>query len=303
LEIEMTIRLGANPIGWSNDDLREIGGETPLATCLAEAREAGFEGMELGNKFPREAAALKAALAPYGLACIGGWHSIALLDRSAREEFDLAKPHRDLLKAMGTDVFIVAETSNAIHGDRTRPLSQRPHLPAGGWKAYGDKMTELAELLTDEGLKLCYHHHMGTIVQSEADIQAFMANTSPSVHLLLDTGHATWGGADPVALARRYRSRISHVHCKDVREAQIMEAHAGDWSFLDSILGKGDELGVYTVPGDGVVDYVGVFRELKGYSGWVVLEAEQDPKKAPTLAYAKMGVAYLKAAFEESGLV
>jgi inosose dehydratase len=303
LEIEMTIRLGANPIGWSNDDLKEIGGETPLETCLAEAKEAGFEGMELGNKFPREPAALKAALAPFGLVCVGAWYSIELLKRSAREEFDLAKPHRDLLKAMGTDVFIVAETSNAIHGDRAAPLSKRPHLPAGEWKAYGAKITELAELLATEGFRLCYHHHMGTIVQSEADIQAFMANTTPPVHLLLDTGHATWGGADPAQLARRYKSRISHVHCKDVRAAKMEEAHAGDWSFLDSILGKGAELGVYTVPGDGMVDYVGVFRELKGYSGWVVLEAEQDPKKAPTLAYAKKGVAHLRAAFKESGLV
>ena len=276
----MTIRLGANPIGWSNDDLQEIGGETPLESCLAEAREAGFEGMELGNKFPREATALKAALTPFDLACIGGWHSIELLQRSAREEFDLAKPHRDLLKAMGTDVFIVAETSNAIHGDRAKPLSQRPHLPAGDWKAYGAKITELAERLAAEGLKLCYHHHMGTIVQSEADIDA-------SVH---------W------ATTVMGKSRISHVHCKDVREAKMEEARAGDWSFLEAILGKGEELGVYTVPGDGIVDYVGVFRELKGYSGWVVLEAEQDPKKAPTLAYAKKGVAHLRAAFKESGL-
>jgi inosose dehydratase len=299
----MTIRLGANPIGWSNDDLQEIGGDTPLETCLAEAREAGFEGMELGNKFPREAGALKAALAPYGMACVAGWLSIELLKRSAREEFVLAKPHRDLMKAMGTDVFIVAETSNAIHGDRAKPLSRRPHLPAGAWKDYGAKITELADLLAAEGLKLCYHHHMGTIVQSEADIQAFMANTSPPVNLLLDTGHATWGGADPAALAHRYKTRISHVHCKDVREAKMREAQAGDWSFLDSILGKGAELGVYTVPGDGMIDYVSVFKELRGYSGWVVLEAEQDPKKAPSLPYAKKGVAHLKAAFVESGLV
>jgi inosose dehydratase len=299
----MTIRLGANPIGWSNDDLQTVGGDTPLETCLAEAREAGFEGMELGHKFPREAKALKAALAPYGMACVGGWHSIKLLKRSAREEFELAKPHRELMKAMGTDVFIVAETSNAIHGDPAKPLSQRPHLPAGGWKDYGAKITELADLLADEALKLCYHHHMGTIVQSEADIQAFMANTSPPVNLLLDTGHATWGGADPAALARRYRTRISHVHCKDVREDKMNEARAGDWSFLDSILGVGDDLGVYTVPGDGMVDYVAVFKELRGYSGWVVLEAEQDPKKAPSLPYAKKGVAHLKAAFKESGLV
>ncbi len=298
----MPIRIGANPIGWSNDDMQEIGGTTPLETCLAEAREAGMEGMELGNKFPREAGALKAALAPYGLACIGGWHSIELLNRSAREEFDLAKPHRDLLKAMGTDVFIVAETSNAIHGRRDLPLSRRPRLREEDWAGYGAKITELAELLAAEGFRLCYHHHMGTIVETEADIHAFMAHTRPPAMLLLDTGHATWGGSDPAELAKRYRDRIGHVHVKDVRAAVMEQARREDWSFLDSILGKGQELGVYTVPGDGMVDYPAVFRALPGYSGWVVIEAEQDPEKANPLRYAKLGVANLKRYLAEAGL-
>ena len=298
----MAIRIGANPIGWSNDDLQEIGGETPLETCLAEAREAGIVGMELGNKFPREPAALKAALAPYGMACIGGWHSIELLTRSAAEEFALAKPHRDLLKAMGTDVFIVCETSNTIHGSRGIPLSKRPVMDPAAWVSYGAAVTDFASRLADEGLKLCYHHHMGTIVQTEAEIDAFMAATKPPVNLLLDTGHATWGGSDPAVLAARYRDRISHVHCKDVRPDKRRQAEAEDWSFLDSILGKGDDLGVYTVPGDGSVDYVEVFKALKGYAGWVVLEAEQDPHKANPLAYAKRGVAHLKAALKEAGL-
>jgi myo-inosose-2 dehydratase len=297
------IRIGANPIGWSNDDLQEIGGDTPLETCLAEAREAGFEGMELGNKFPREAGALKAALAPFGLACIGGWHSIELLKRSAKEEFAAAAAHRTLLKAMGTNVFIVAETSNTIHGDRSKPLSQRPRMAAGDWAGYGAKMTELADLLAADGLKLCYHHHMGTIVQTPQDIDALMAATGPSVHLLLDTGHATWGGGDPVAIARTYRSRISHFHAKDVRRDMMEQARKNDWSFLDSILGPGDSLGVYTVPGDGMVEYVAVFKELPGYSGWVVVEAEQDPKKANPLAYAKRGVANLRRYLAEAKLV
>jgi len=298
----MTIRIGANPIGWSNDDLLEIGGDTPLETCLAEAREAGVEGMELGNKFPRAPTALKATLAPYGLACIGGWRSIELLKRSAREEFEAAAAHRALLKAMGTSVFIVAETSNAIHGDRGKPLSERPKLRDEEWADYGARITELAQLLADERFALCYHHHMGTIVQSEEDIDAFMNATQAPVHLLLDTGHATWGGADPAALASRYRARISHVHCKDVREAAMKEAQAADLSFLDSILGVGDALGVYTAPGDGMVNYEAVFAALVGYSGWVVLEAEQDPLKANPLAFAKKGVAHMRKALRTSGL-
>ncbi len=299
----MSIRIGANPIGWTNDDLQEIGGSTPLETCLAEAKESGVEGMEFGHKFPREGAALKAKLASFGMVFVGGWYSTELLKRSARDEFEAAKPHITMTKGAGANIVIAAETSNAIHGDRSKPLSQRPRLAKDDWQGFGAKMTEFAERLADQGLRLCYHHHMGTIIQSERDIDAFMAHTRPPVHLLLDTGHARWGGADPAGLARAYRSRIGHVHCKDVREAKMRESNAGDWSFLDSILGQGAELGVYTVPGDGMIDYVAVFKALKGYSGWVVLEAEQDPKKAPTLPYAKKGIAHLRGALKEAGLV
>jgi inosose dehydratase len=298
----MSIRIGANPIGWTNDDLQEIGGDTPLETCLAEAGEAGVEGMEFGHKFPREGAALKAKLASSGMVFVGGWYSTELLKRSAREELEAAKSHIAMTKGAGASIVIAAETSNAIHGDRSKPLSQRPRLAKDDWAGFAAKMTEFAERLAAQGLKLCYHHHMGTIIQSERDIDAFMAHTKPPVHLLLDTGHARWGGADPAKLARAYRSRIGHVHCKDVREMKMRQSNAEDWSFLDSILGMGSDLGVYTVPGDGMIDYAAVFKELPGYSGWVVLEAEQDPKKAPALPYAKKGVAHIRGALEEAGL-
>lgn len=298
----MPIRIGANPIGWSNDDLQEIGGETPLATCLAEAREAGFEGMELGHKFPREPQALRSALAPFGMACISGWYSAELLKRDADEEMRHLRPHLDLLKAMGSTVLVFAETSNAIHDDRSKPLSQRPVMKAGDWAEFGRRITEVAERTLAEGVRLVYHHHIGTIVESGDDIDAFMAATGEAAHLLLDTGHATWGGADPAALARRYRARISHVHAKDVRRAVMDQARREDWSFLDAVLGRGRELGVYTVPGDGVVDYPAVFRELPGYSGWIVVEAEQDPQKAHPLTYAKKGIAHLRQSLKEAGL-
>ena len=298
----MPIRIGANPIGWSNDDLQEIGGATPLETCLAEAREAGFVGMELGHKFPREPQALKAALAPFGMACISGWYSAELLKRDADEEMRHLRPHLDLLKAMGSSVLVFAETSNAIHGDRSKPLSQRPIMKAGDWAEFGRRITEVAERSLAEGVRLVYHHHIGTIVESADDIDAFMAATGEAAHLLLDTGHATWGGADPAALARKYRARISHVHAKDVRRAVMEQARREDWSFLDAVLGQGGELGVYTVPGDGMVDYPAVFRELKGYSGWIVVEAEQDPQKAHPLTYAKKGVAHLKQSLQAAGL-
>lgn len=299
----MAIHIGANPIGWSNDDLQHIGGKTTLETCLREAREAGFEGMELGHKFPREPQALKAALAPYGMACISGWYSAELLKRDADEEMKHLRAHLDLLRAMGSQVLVFAETSNAIHGDRSTPLSQRPVMKASDWAEFGRRMTQVAERTIGEGVRLVYHHHMGTVVESAVDIDALMQSTGDAVHLLLDTGHATWAGADPAALAKRYRARISHLHAKDVRKPVMEKARAKNWSFLDAVLGEGSELGVYTVPGDGMVDYRAVFHELPGYSGWVVIEAEQDPEKANPLVYAKKGVAHLKAALKDTGLI
>lgn len=293
----MVIRIGANPIGWSNDDMQELGGWIPLEQCLSEAKAAGFVGMELGNKFPREAAKLRPILAKYGHALIGGWHSIFLIERDAETEFAEAAHHRKLLKDMGTNVFIVAECTRTIHGDKSRPLSTRPKMTEAEWKRFTERLTKLAELLRADGFQLVYHHHMGTVVQTPEEIDRLMKETGDAVHLLLDTGHATWGGADPVKLARAYRKRISHVHCKDVRAAVRKEAEQKDWSFLDAVIA-----GVYTVPGDGMVDYVSVFKELPGYSGWVVVEAEQDPKKAEPAKYARLGYDNLVRFLKEGGL-
>ena len=293
----MTLRIGANPIGWSNDDMRTLGGDTPLETCLAEARAVGFVGMELGHKFPRTPEALRAALAPFDLACISGWYSASLLERDAEAELHALRPHLDLLKAMGSEVLVFAETSRAIHGEVDVALSRRPVLQPADWAAFGQRVTAVAEATLREGVRLVYHHHIGTVVQSAADIDAFMAATGPAVQLLLDTGHATWGGADPAALAARYRDRIGHFHAKDVRAAVMQRATAEDWSFLRSVVE-----GVYTVPGDGMVDFPAVLRALPGYAGWVVIEAEQDPARANPLAYATLGYANLRRYLAEAGL-
>lgn len=293
----MTIRIGANPIGWSNDDMLEIGGATPLEQCLAEAHEAGFTGMELGNKFPRKADKLRPILAAYGHDLVSGWYSVELLARDADAEWEASRAHRTLLREMGCKVMILAETSNAIHGQRNTPLSARPVLAKADWKQWADRIDAFSRRLRDEeGLQAVYHYHMGTIVQAENEIDRMMELTR-DLGLLLDTGHAVYAGADPVRLARHYRERIFHVHAKDVREEVMWQSRREDWSFLDSVLA-----GVYTVPGDGLIDYVSVFRALPGYSGWVVVEAEQDPEKANPLRYAKMGYANLVKFLGEAGL-
>jgi len=206
----MTIRIGANPIGWSNDDMRELGGEISLQTCLSEAKQAGFSGMELGHKFPREPAALRAALAPFDLACVSGWHSAGLLRHDAAAELRQLRPHLDLLKAMGSSVLVFAETSNAIHGDIATPLSRRPVLQAGQWAEFGRRMSEVADATLREGVRLVYHHHMGTVVQDEADIDALMAvfaedcvfeNTAPPPDGDSHTAAYVAGGLAALALA------------------------------------------------------------------------------------------------------
>jgi inosose dehydratase len=285
----MTVRIGANPIIWSNDDLRELGANTSLETCLSQARQIGFEGMELGHKFPREPAQLSAVLGRYGLRCISGWYSAQLLTRDAVTELRFLRPHLDLLKSVGSPVLVFAETTGAIHGALNEPLTKRPRLAAGEWREFGRRLTELARMTSEEGVQLAYHHHMGTVVQGEEDIDALMDVSGPEVGLLLDTGHAGFAGGDPVRLAKTYASRIRHVHAKDVRAAVREKARAGDWSFLQAVLA-----GVFTVPGDGCIDFAAVFRALRGYSGWVVLEAEQDPVQADPMTYASLGYANLR---------
>ena len=280
----MTVRLGTNPIGWSNDDLRELGAETPLETCLAEARLAGFDGIELGHKFPREASVLRPILERHGLALISGWYSANLLERDVTAELDAMRPHVTMLRALGCTVLILAETSNTIHGERSVALSGRPLLTDARWPMFASRLTALADAAAGEGLSIAYHHHMGTVVQTEAEIDRLMDTTGASVKLLLDTGHATFAGADPVALAHRYRGRIAHVHCKDVRRPVLEAACRDDLSFLDAVVA-----GVFTVPGDGTVDFPAVLAELPDYSGWLVVEAEQDPAKAHPLTFARLG--------------
>jgi inosose dehydratase len=295
----MPVRLGISPIGWSNDDLPELGGDTPLNVCLAEARLAGYEGIELGHKFPRDPGVLRPILEGHGLSLISGWYSGRLLERSVRAEMTAIGPHCTLLVAMGCSVLVYAETSGSIAGDRRHQLSSRPRLGASDWRDFGTRLTKLADDLSRRGIGLVYHHHMGTVIESEAEIDRLMTVTGDEVGLLLDTGHAAYAGVDPAALIRRHADRIKHVHCKDVRPEVLARVRATDASFLNSVLD-----GVFTVPGDGCVDFAGVLAELAAadYNGWLVVEAEQDPARAPPLVYARLGFAQLSAAVTRAGL-
>jgi inosose dehydratase len=294
-----TVRLGVSPIAWTNDDLPELGGDTPLETCLADAHAVGFDGIELGGKFPRSAGELRPILAKHELSLVSGWYSARLLDRSVDAEIAALEPHLALLEAMGCDVLVFAETTGAIHGDRTRPLSQRPKLDADGMKRLGEATTRLGEHTRRRGVRLAVHHHMGTVVQSEDDVDALLAASGDAVHLLLDTGHMAYAAGEPAAVARRHAARIAHVHTKDVRSAVLTDAFVKDLPFLEAVLA-----GVFTVPGDGAIDYDPVLAALAaaGYAGWLVVEAEQDPARADPRTYARKGYDALLAVAARAGL-
>jgi inosose dehydratase len=288
----MSVRFGINPLTWTNDDLPSLGAETSLETCLREAREAGFTGVELGNKFPRVAKELHPILQAHDLSLVSGWYSGRLLERDADAEWDAMSRHFGLLHSLGCEVMVFAEVSRCTHGDQLAPVSQRPHLARLEWPGFCDRLTALADRMKKEGLRLAYHHHMGTVVQSQQDVDRMMEGTGEAVGLLLDTGHLTYGGAGHKlpSMAQQYAKRIVHVHCKDVRRFILDRVRNRDASFLDAVLD-----GVFTVPGDGMVDYPSVLTPLAaaGYGGWLVVEAEQDPVVAPSFEYANKGFKHL----------
>ncbi len=295
------IRYGTNPIAWSNDDDRSLGAHIPLEQCLADAADIGFDGIEKGHKMPSDAASLAAVLSLHGLDFVSGWHSLNLLTRSLEDELRAIQPHLDLLKAMGCKVCIACETSNAVHGSEDVALADRPVLDIQDWPGFGADVEAVAAHCARQGIELVYHHHMGTVVQTRAEIDALMAATGPATMLLLDTGHAHFAGAAPQDLARSHRDRIAHIHAKNVRPSVMTQVLGDGLSFLDGV-----RRGVFTVPGDdgGAIDFAPILQAVSdgGYQGWLVIEAEQDPDIRNPRHYQSMGLDALRAIARDTGL-
>jgi inosose dehydratase len=279
------VRIGINPLTWTNDDLPALGDNNSLETCLSEAKLAGYEGVELGRKFPRDPAVLGPILKKHQLNLVSGWYSARLLERSIEDEIKAMQPHATLLKALGAKEMVFCEVSRCVHSDRKIPLSKRPRLAEKEWKPFCERLDAVAGHLERNGLKLAYHHHMGTVVQAEDEVDRMMDSTK-AVGLLLDSGHLTFAGGDPLRALKRHAKRIVHVHCKDIRKEKLAQARKQDMSFLDAVLGD-----VFAVPGDGSIDFEPVLKGLAGagYEGWLVVEADQDPAKAHPLTHARIG--------------
>ena len=286
----MQARLGIAPIAWWNDDLEELSDDVSLEECLRQAADAGFSGMETGRRFPMAMAELGPVLERHGMRVCGGWFSGTVLEGDLEANKDRIRAQMDLFLAAGAPCLVYGEVARSIQGDRARPLATKPRLSDEEMRAYGRRMTAFAEWCAAEGMPLAYHHHMAAVVETEAEIDRFMAATGPALRLLYDAGHLAMAGGDVLRVIDTHHARISHVHTKDIRRRVVDGLDRSRESFLDAVV-----KGAFTVPGDGDLDFQAIVQRLArhGYQGWFVVEAEQDPHTAPPFDMAVKGHAEL----------
>lgn len=293
------VKVGISPICWQNDDLPDLTAAYTMEQALREAREIGYTGVERGQRMPPDTEGLRAYLDAADIVLCGGWCSGNLLVNEIEAEKAAISQQVAQFVALGAPCIVYAECSNTIQGDQGISVNARPTLSRGDITEYGQKLTEIAKWSAGQGMPLAFHHHMGTIIEAEADVDALMESTGEEVHLTFDTGHLLFGGGDVMATMERWSHRIHHVHLKDIRPEVVADIRAHDRSFLDAVIA-----GAFTVPGDGCIDFQAVSHQLAkmGYDGWIVVEAEQDPAKAPPYAYSKMGYDHILEVCAGAGL-
>ncbi len=297
----MSVKIGISPIAWQNDDLPDLTAAYTMEQAVREAREIGFSGVERGRRMPQDTEGLRAFLKRHHIALCGGWCSGNLMRNPVKDEIEAVRQQVEQFVALDAPCLVYAECSNTVQGDIAMPVNNRPKYSRSEVKAYAAKLSELAKWMADQGMVLAYHHHMGSMIEDQEDVDALMEGSTPEVTLLFDTGHLKFGGADVLGTLRKWGDRVRHVHFKDVREEVARKVRAENKSFLDGVIA-----GAFTVPGDpeGSIDFKAITDELArmSYSGWIVVEAEQDPAKAAPYDYSKRGYEHIVAVCRRSGL-
>ncbi len=297
----MAVKIGISLIAWQNDDLPELTKDFTTEGAMQDAAKIGYSGVERGRRMPSDTEGLRAYLDRYGVSLCGGWCSGAMMVNDIETEKEAIRQQVEQFAALNAPCIVYAECSNTIQGAQDTPVSRRPKLTRDEVMAYGAKLSEVAKWARDKGTGLSYHHHMGALVQDAEDIDWLMEGSTDDLTLLYDTGHLHFAGADPVAVLDKWGHRVHHVHFKDVRQPVLDWVHAEDKSFLDGVAA-----GVYSVPGDpeGCIDFQAITDKLRAmdYNGWIVVEAEQDPSKAPPYEYSKIGFDHITEICGRSGL-
>lgn len=287
------IQLAIAPIAWTNDDMPELGSENTFEQCISEMALAGFTGTEIGNKYPKDPEVLEQYLNIRGLKVASAWFSAFLTTKPFEETAEAFKAHRDFLHAMGAKVIVVAEQGHSIQGIMTAPVfDDKPVFTDEEWKKLAEGLEKLGDLAHEKDMEIVYHHHMGTGVQTTEEIDRLMEMTDPDkVILLFDTGHLVFSGENPIAVYNRHQDRIKHIHFKDIRQETAEEVEKEKDSFLNGV-----KKGVFTVPGDGMIDFTPIWTAIHAsdYEGWIVVEAEQDPAKANPFEYAVKARSYIR---------
>jgi inosose dehydratase len=295
----MSVKIGISPIAWQNDDLPDLTAAFTMEQALKESREIGYTGVERGQRMPHDTEGLRAYLESNDIVLCGGWCSGNLLNNDVPQEIEAVRQQVDQFIALDSPCIVFAECSNTVQGQIDTPVNARPRLSRDEITAYGAKLSELGKWMADRGMPMAYHHHMGSIIESEDDVNWLMEATSPEVNLCFDTGHLLFGGGDVMATLDRWAHRVHHVHFKDIRPDVVADVRAHDRSFLDAVIS-----GAFTVPGDGCIDFQAVADRLKAmdYAGWIVVEAEQDPAKAPPFEYSEKGYKHILEVCAKAGL-
>jgi inosose dehydratase len=287
------VYVGITPTGWTNDDYPALGEQISFGQVVSEMALAGFEGCSVGHTYPKDEAELKEELGRRGLRVSEPWHSTYFTVNSMRDRtFEAFYDVMGFMKRMGGSTIVVAELGHAVHQQPVPPIANKPIFNDDQWAAMTSGLNELGKIANDNGMTLCYHHHMGTGVMTRAETDRLMAETdADAVHLLLDTGHLYWAGDDPLDMTKTYAERIRHVHLKDIRHDIMVTCNETNRTFIESVID-----GVFTVPGDGVIDFKPIFQTLAdaNYKGWLMVEAEQDATKYNPLEYARKARAYLR---------
>lgn len=299
---QLTFKIGAHPINWVGEDVREHGADTTYETILDDIQRLGLKGTEMGRKYPQDPILLKQELSSRGIQLVSQWKSVLFSDPAYREEeLGSYRKHAEFLSDMGSTVISTAEVGGSLHFDPRRTPNEKEvlRLDETGWLSLAEGLNAAGRIAREYGLKLTYHHHGGTVVERPDEIDRLMELTDPSlVYLLYDTGHAYYGGADPLAVLHKHYGRIAYIHLKDVRQAVLNEARAAEADFITCI-----RKGVFTVPGDGCIDFPPILTELqvRGYSGWAMLEGEQDPGQHHPYEYAARALEYIDSLVPLSG--
>ncbi|MBG3874025.1 myo-inosose-2 dehydratase [Staphylococcus xylosus] len=286
------IRYACAPIAWTNDDMPELGSENSFEQCISEMALAGYEGTEIGNKYPRNPEVLKSYLEPRGLSVASAWISLYLTSEPYEVTAEAFIKHRDFLYEMGAKVIVVSEQGNSIQGKLDKVLfREKPIFTEEEWHLLIEGLEKLGELAHEKGMEVVYHHHMGTGIQTTEEIDKLMERTTKdNVSLLFDTGHLVVSGEDPIEIFNKHVNRIKHIHFKDVRPEVKEAVDKENQCFLDGV-----RKGMFTVPGDGGIDFEPILNLIyqSDYSGWIVVEAEQDPSVANPFIYAKKAKEYM----------